>query len=111
MWETLIHLFLLLVLCALCIVGIWTAFHREMILGPVGDWLYERMGPKWSKPFFTCPPCMSSVWGTVFYLCFFDGLRLYPVFILSLCGLLKLLAILVLDKDSLPSTEIPNEEP
>ena len=27
----------------------------------------EYDSPKWHKPFFDCPYCMASVWGTIFF--------------------------------------------
>src|SRR5688572_2383243 len=75
----------------LLVVGIWKLFQPDMLFGAQGKWLYDRLGAFWSKPVFDCPPCMASVWGTVF----FWTSRLYellpwwtwPLHCLALCGL------------------------
>lgn len=82
------------------IVGIWKLFQKGEALGSTGDWLYEKLGDYWSKPMLTCPPCMASIYGTIF---FFSS-RLYellpwwtwPLHCLALCGLATL--AMMLDK-------------
>jgi hypothetical protein len=72
------------------IVGIWKLFQKDMLLGPAGDWMYSKLGEYRSKPVFTCPSCMASCWGTVFFFCS----RLYellpwwtwPLHCITLCG-------------------------
>lgn len=46
-----------------------------------------------SKPIATCPKCMASVWGTVWYIGSngFTELWYLPVHILVLCGILSLI--------------------
>lgn len=50
----------------------------------------DKFGQFWSKPLFTCPPCMASVWGTLFFA--FTGLEIihWPLYILMLSGLVTL---------------------
>jgi len=88
------------------IVGVYKLFEHDMVLGGVGDWMYrrfketlgEKRGEFYSKPLFTCPPCMSSIYGTVFFF----GVRMYelipwwmwPLHCLALCGLATLAMML-----------------
>lgn len=83
-------------LCALFVnlfinVGIWTAFRPQMILGPIGDWLFMKAPAFIHKPLFSCPQCMSSVWGTAFFFAFGLNDRLpswaFIPHVLALCGL------------------------
>lgn len=66
--------FELLIWAAICnsllILGIYAIFSKGMIFGFVSDWL-ETKPPiyhKIAKPIIWCVTCMSSVWGSVFYL-------------------------------------------
>lgn len=83
------------------IVGIWKLFQKDMLLGPIGDWLFNALGKRWSKPVFDCPPCMASVWGTAFF--FVSRLQellpwwAWPIHCLALCGLTTL--AMMLDHD------------
>lgn len=68
-------------------------FNEGMILGKPGEWMKLRL-PEWlHKPLFSCPACMSSIYGTIGY---FVGVRgdvfLWPVYCICLCGLNYLLA-------------------
>ena len=83
-------------LCALFVnlfinLGIYTLMRPGMLLGPIGDYLYMKAPEHVHKPLFSCPPCMSSVWGTTFF--FLSDLHnlvpywLFPVHCLILCGL------------------------
>lgn len=65
----------------------------------VGWWL-RYYSLKWcgqflSKPLFTCPPCMASVWGTLVYWLStpvtMNNLALWPLYILMLSGLVALI--------------------
>ena len=61
----------------------------------VGWWLryysLKVFGEYWSKPLFTCPPCMASVHGTWVYLLMSPmGWQMLPVYLLFLCGLVAL---------------------
>lgn len=75
------------------ILGIWTMFRPGMIFGDIGDWLSERYKyrPWIVKPLYDCVPCMSSVWGSIFYwfsrLHEQNGFWFWPVHVICLCGL------------------------
>ena len=53
----------------------------------------QTFGEWWSKPLILCPPCMASVWGTIFYfifsLVFFGNVLIFvwPFYVISLSGL------------------------
>jgi hypothetical protein len=53
------------------------------------------VGDFWSKPIFTCPPCMASIHGTwVYWLLMpftIQSAILYPMYILFLSGLVSLI--------------------
>lgn len=84
--------YLRLLLSALVIIGIWTACGKGMILDPLATWLEERL-PEWAcKPLFACPPCMSSVHGAWIWAATGGSWTWFPMYVLSLCGLMKLLA-------------------
>jgi hypothetical protein len=87
-----ILIYQLLPLACLIIVGIWTLFGKDMLLGPLGDWMEGKFPDFWLKPVFTCPPCMSSLHGTWIWFLFGGGLWLWPVFCLALCGLNKIVS-------------------
>jgi len=80
MTITIIDLYLLLPLNALFIFGISaiTTYEEDadgtisdrMALWFVRRWCIKNLGVFWSKPFVLCPPCMASVWGTIFYFTF-----------------------------------------
>jgi len=93
------NILLLLIINALFIIGLYKVVDGGMLLDFVGDWirgktLYQQ-GKKWrkviSKPLIDCPPCMASVWGTVFYIAS-NGFDLFwPVYLICLAGLVTLL--------------------
>lgn len=94
----------LLVFNACVAIGVNFVFQSEQLLGPVGDQI--RKLPQWlSKPTIDCPPCQSSVWGTlVFWMLGADELNisfrrrllLFPLYVLSLCGFLRAFNLVVL---------------
>jgi hypothetical protein len=54
----------------------------------------KHLGEFWSKPFCTCPPCMASLhslWYWVFLPFTTQYLIVYPIYILALCGMMKLI--------------------
>jgi hypothetical protein len=56
----------------------------------------KYLGPFYSKPLCTCPPCMASLhslWYWLFFSLNTTNLVLYPFYILSLCGLMKLITV------------------
>lgn len=58
-------------------------------------WAVNRLGTFWSKPLFTCPPCMASVWGTVVYWLVqpftWNALAVWPMYVVMLSGLVALI--------------------
>jgi hypothetical protein len=71
--------------------GIYKAFDHGMIFGKIGDWMNTRHRTI-SKPLFTCPICMASVWGSAYFLLLADSwLWMWPVHVLALAGLNRLL--------------------
>lgn len=82
---------------ALVILGIWTLFRKEMLLGWVAERLGERLHDEWLKPFYLCPPCMSSIWGTLIWFSLGGEFSImWPIYLLALCGLLKLIVCNIL---------------
>lgn len=66
----------------------------KMILWKVKVWSLKHLGYFWSKPVCLCPPCMSSLHSTYFYLFFlyltgfsFQWILFYPMYVLVLTGL------------------------
>lgn len=83
---------IMLVVNALLIIGVHTAFRTDMVFGLIGDYIASRC-PTLAKPLIDCPPCMSSVWGAGFYLATNSFSPVWMVVhILSLCGLLRFLS-------------------
>jgi len=82
-----------LFVAALLIVGVWTIFRKEMLLGNLGEWCYKHLPLMIYKPTIGCVPCMASVHGSLVWFYMGGGVRLWPVFILALCGLMKLITI------------------
>jgi hypothetical protein len=84
------------------IVGVYKLMEKGMLLGDFGDWLYDKLeewlgkgrGEFYSKPLFTCPPCMSSIYGVSFFfaaqLYNLVPWWLFPLHSLALCGLATL---------------------
>lgn len=88
-------LLLLLTFNILVILGIVQTTATEMIFEQPADWLRERVTPWITKPLFDCVYCMSSFWGTIVYWVWMqdftpDNLTIWPLYILALCGLSKL---------------------
>lgn len=84
-----------LVLAALMILGIWTIFLPDMLLGRVGDDLERRYGEFVCKPMISCPQCMSSFHGTLIWFLTGGSWTWWVPFVLALCGFLKILTTLV----------------
>ena len=78
---------------ALLIIGVWTLFRKEMLLGNLGEWAYKHLPQMFYKPTIGCPPCMSSLWGTTTWFFLGGDAYMCPIFVLALCGLMKLLVI------------------
>lgn len=48
----------------------------------------EKLPHNLGKPLILCPICMSSVWGTIFFLCYNYNYYYYlPIYIICLAGL------------------------
>lgn len=88
-----IHFWHTLFVAGLVITGIWTLFRKEMLLGNFGEWAYKRLPQMLYKPTIGCPPCMASVHGTWLWFTLGGNIWMWPIFLLALCGLLKLVAI------------------
>lgn len=105
------HALLFAGLNILWIVGVWNAFLPGQILSPIGDLLsgnnkapipFDGMAPEWvTKPLYECPMCCASVHGTLWWFVFGMGsVWFWPVYVVCLSGAMKIIAILVLNKDS-----------
>lgn len=105
------HAFLFAGLNILWIVGCWNAALPGQILDPIATWMYgdgravppiKGNAPDWiSKPLFLCPMCMASVHGTLWWFVFNMGsVWFWPVYVVCLSGVMKLITILILNKDS-----------
>lgn len=54
------------VLSLLCM-AVFVITRDGMIFNIVRNWFNSFASKSVRKPFFECPPCMASVWGTTFY--------------------------------------------
>lgn len=95
---------------ALWIIGVWNAALPGQVLDPIATWFagdskampaIEGHVPDWiNKPLFLCPMCMASVHGALWWMVFHPTpLILLPVYVVCLSGLLKVVTILVLNRD------------
>lgn len=68
--------------------GVSCLFQEGYILEKPGNYLWGNW-PKWiCKPLFACPPCMSSVHGSVIAICYFDWHLYYILpYMICLCGI------------------------
>lgn len=89
-----------LILNALIVIGLWESTGDRMILEKPAKWLKRNIGETAVKPLFDCPMCMASVWGVAYY--YLSEIRLLrPLFyVLSLCGLMKLIMTAINPKNS-----------
>jgi hypothetical protein len=81
MIEFIIHL----VIGSLFVWGVFKIF--DDLLLPVRVKIETWLGPKWSKPMVTCPPCMASFHGIYLGLIFFGADWIIILYCVSLCGL------------------------
>lgn len=97
------NLIRLLFVNACVILGVHFVTREDQLLGPVGD-LVRQLPEPLAKPLTECPPCQSSVWGTLVYwtigaqhlqLSFRQRLLLYPFYLLSMVGFVRLLNLLL----------------
>lgn len=83
MESFLIHLITASLFC----LGLYASCRPNMIFHHVGYLISTKL-PEWvRKVTIGCPPCMSSLWGTSYYL-FFNGFEWKLIlFVFCLCGL------------------------
>lgn len=69
--------------------GLSYCFHSDEIFGFAGDWMRKKLPEYIKKPLFDCVYCMSSVWGTLFFILFLSNYPLYlwVIFVFCLTGL------------------------
>lgn len=106
MTETILErLFLLeqaFLFAALVVIGhwiiqaIWFLCNSDGAFYKPANFIYNTIGAFLSKPLFTCPPCMASVWGSAIFWGFwyiefhnFD-IWFYIPYILSLSGYISI---------------------
>ena len=67
----------------------------RMILWKIRFYCLKWFGEFWSKPLITCPPCMASFHSLYIYWSIFpvsrENVVFYPLYILSLSGLVSLI--------------------
>jgi len=85
----LIKLGLFLVGNAIFIFGVSKLFDEKMIFGRIGAIIRDKIGDTASKPLFLCPPCMSSVWGAVWFAIFIAEWLIFPLYLILLVGLVR----------------------
>lgn len=57
-------------------------------LAPIASKIELKIGHKWCKPLFYCPPCMASVHGTILSFVFFEfDFKVWILYCFCLCGL------------------------
>lgn len=79
---------LLFLINILFIFGIHVCFKEEMIFEKAADWIEEKVKDHyWLKPLYSCPICMSSIWGGACFI-IFSGLSIFllPVWVISMAG-------------------------
>lgn len=83
-------LFPLMALNALVIWGVHCATGPGEVGAPIGKFAEEEL-PEWvAKPTVACPPCMSSVWGSLlFWTIGPRDAKTFPFYILALSGLMR----------------------
>lgn len=74
-----------------------TAIHILCLPGNAGDGVRQwKIKEYLRKPLFDCLPCMASIWGLIFFLCFFhfDAMLLIH-FCLIVCGINTIISTLI----------------
>jgi hypothetical protein len=67
--------------------GFSNAFDDGEIFGKAGDWLDEKLPKMLNKPLWSCPKCMPSVHGTIWFLISNQsGFIMWILFIVSVSG-------------------------
>lgn len=83
-----VEISLILVFNALFIFGVKVLFEEGNLLGKTGVFFERVIGTFWAKPLFLCPPCQSSVWGTIGFFLFVNlPFYYWPLYCICLCGL------------------------
>jgi len=81
------NLILMLLLGAAWIWGVKCLFTEMFILGPVANRLRSKLPGFITKPLFDCPPCMSSIHGTlVYWYMGGDSIPGWIFYCVALCG-------------------------
>jgi hypothetical protein len=69
--------------------------EQSKVLGFIHFYLRKGISEHWMQPLLSCPVCMASVWGSVFYLSFtpfsIEKFAIWPVYVVALAGLNRLL--------------------
>jgi len=92
-----INILLLALLVSLCVVGLFSATKRGMILEHPACWLRKKL-PMWlHKPICTCMICMSSFWSIIFAFVTWGTIMWYylPILILAVAGLNTIFVALI----------------
>lgn len=68
--------------------GVHCIFDDTHLLGKVHAWVEGKIGWKWCKPLFSCPPCMGGFHGAIIFFMFFSVLSwwMLPVFVVCMIG-------------------------
>lgn len=97
------NLIRLLFVNACVILGVHFVTREDQLLGPIGDQV-RQLPENLAKPLTECPPCQSSVWGSIVYwaigpqhllLSFRQRLVLFPFYLLAMVGFVRLLNLLL----------------
>jgi hypothetical protein len=92
------------------IIGVWSSCLPGQILDPIATWMagdshavppIEGHIPDWiNKPLLTCPRCMASFHGVLWWCLFVrEDWLLLPFYCVSLSGVMTAVTILVLNQD------------
>lgn len=71
----------------LVIWGIHCVLSPRFVFGWIGEKIKSTVGEYWSKPIYSCPACMSSIYGVLASIYFRVNFLDAPLFILAVCGL------------------------
>ena len=88
-----------IVLVVFWIWGIRCLFAENMVLEGLGYYLRDKLSLLITKPLFDCPPCMSSVHGTIGYLYLFPDPNVvqWVAFCIFVCGVNYILKLLLFE--------------
>lgn len=75
---------------------IWVLFQDDMLFCKSGQWMESNLSKYIHKPLFSCLICMSSVWGTLFFISEYGfDFRLYMYHELSVGGLMTIISVII----------------